>query len=243
MGDMDKEFRMTTASRRITLGLLAAAALLLSSCVSVNNLESFDFRGARLASEMAAPPEPRMNVSYDVTMDSRDPFYSALSIMSNVAKASQAGKAEEAMRAALAEVDVPSLVEREATAACARALRVEEMSSVRDADYILSYEIEDWGIDARSYRTAVSLRMHVTVSLHQAWSDSLVWRRSVTVEESASPDMFGLPQVIGTMITTNTLSQMTEEEIARGFTDLSRHIARRVARELGNDLDSARRGW
>ncbi len=234
---------METGMRKMVFAALAAGALLLTSCASVNNLDGYDFHGARIASEMADPPEPRVDVDYDVGMRSHDPFFSAFSIIANVAMASQAGHAEGVMRAALSEVDVPALVEREATAACIRALRAEEESSRHGADYILSFEIDDWGLDAHSYRTAVSLRMHVTASLREIGSDTLVWRGDVTVDEQASPDMFGLPQVVGTLMTANTLSELTAEELTRGFNDLARHAARKVSRLLEDDLDSARGDW
>ncbi len=62
----------------------------MAGCATVNRLDPNVFRGARLSAAMQAPPEPRMQVSYDLTIDSRRPVLSALSVLTNLAKASQA---------------------------------------------------------------------------------------------------------------------------------------------------------
>ena len=48
-------------------------------------------------------------------------------------------------------------------------------------------------------------------------TDDLVWRRTLSVSQPASPQIFGLGQIIGNMVTATTLSNMTTEELASGF--------------------------
>lgn len=227
---------------------LAAASLLLGSCMTVNHLDRFDFEGTRLAVDMRTPPEPRLRIDYDVTLDSHNAIYSALSLMSNLAKANQAAQVRETMRAALMEVDVPEIVRTQTFAACAQSLGAQQASSRRDSDYVLAIRIDEWGIEARSPVSAVSLRMKLVATIYptgvgrSASDDDLAWRREVTVDEPADPQMFGIGSIIGNMVTATVLSNMTEEDLVRGFRELGSLTARRVALILEQDLDRARYG-
>jgi len=233
---------MVSVAKKTALVGLAAAAVLLSSCMTVNRLDSYYFVGSRLAVDMRTPPEPRLNVDYNVTMDSHSPVISALSFMSNVAKASQANRAREVMREALMDVDVPEIIRSESFSACAASLGAEQVSSKRRADYVLSLHIEEWGIEARSPISAVSLRIRVVASLYPAAAGELAWRREVTVDQPADAEMFGIGEILGNMVTATVLYNMTEEELARGFRQLASRTAKRVAMALERDLDRARFG-
>ena len=217
-------------------------ALILASCQTVNKLDTANFEGATLAANMQSPPAPRLDIRYDVTLDSHNPVYSALSVMTNLAKAGQAQKAENAMREALSSVDVPSLILDKAYVACASALRAHYEEQGMRADYLLLLSIHDWGIEATSPGTAVSLHIRLTASLLRNHGGELVWRRNFTVNDPASPDMFGLGQIVGNMVTATVLSNMTAQQMADGFEELARRSARSVAKHLQNDLYSARYG-
>jgi ABC-type uncharacterized transport system auxiliary subunit len=230
-----------TAARRACLAAVAAAFLLLGGCMSVNHLDLYDFEGARLAVDMETPPEPQLRIDYNIQMNG-SPVMDALSVMSNLAKANQAARARELMRAALMGVDVPGIVRSESFRACASSLGTETVDSVRMADYVLALRIKEWGIEARSPVSAVSLHMKLLVSLYPRKGDELAWRRMITVDEPADPEMFGVGNIIGNMVTATVLSNMTEEDLARGFKELGSLTARRVAYELEGDLDRARFG-
>ena len=221
---------------------LTTAALLLSSCITVNHLDRYNFEASRLAVDMRTPPEPQLNVDYNVSMDSHSAIISALSVMSNLAKANQANRAREVMRAALMDVDVPEIIRAESFAACSASLGAEQVSSKRRADYVLSISMEEWGIDARSPFSAVSLRIRLVASLYPIFGGELAWRREVTVDQPADPEMFGIGNIIGNMVTATVLYNMTEEDLARGFKELASRTAKRVALQLEQDLDRARFG-
>jgi hypothetical protein len=237
-----KEHGMKSVTKKATLVGLAAAALLLSSCATVNHLDMYDFENARLAVEMRTPPEPRLRIDYDISTDSHSAFITALSVMSNLAKANQANQAREKMRAALMDVDVPEIIRAESFSACAASLGAEQVSTKRRADYILSISMEEWGIDARSPFSAVSLRIRLVASLSPVTGHELAWRREVTVDQPADPEMFGIGNIIGNMVTATVLYNMTEDDLARGFKELASQTAKRVGLELERDLDRARFG-
>jgi hypothetical protein len=237
-----KEHGMESVMKKATLVGLAAAALLLSSCTTINRLDQYSFEASRLAVEMRTPPEPRLNVDYDISTDSHSAVITALSLMSNLAKANQANRAREVMRAALMDVDVPEIIRAESFSACAASLGAEQVSSKRGADYVLSISMEEWGIDARSPFSAVSLRIRLVASIYPVAINELAWRREVTVDQPADPEMFGIGNIVGNMVTATVLYNMTEDDLARGFTELASLAAKRVALVLERDLDRARFG-
>ena len=229
---------------RIALAAATCAASLLAvSCSSVNHLDGYSFSGARLGAEVVKVSEPRMEVSFpDTHPRYGDVLGTALHVLTGIALANQASRVDDTMRAALQEADMPGLVRAEALRACSRALGAEPQESTGSADYVLSLELDDWGISARSGSGGISLRMNVTATLYHSLG-GVVWRRVVSIEEPARPDMFGIPGIIGDMVTTTELSEMTDMDIVRGFTELARHVARRTSRLLEDDLDDARDRW
>ncbi len=231
---------MKTVLKMTVVAAGIAASVLLASCASMNRLDAYDFRGAQLAVDMPMPPAPRLDVQYDVTLDGHNLVFSALSVMTNLAKANQAQQAENAMREGLASIDVPGMIRDETFTACATALGAESAGSLRDANYVLSLDITDWGMEARTAGTAVSLRIRLVAELHDSMSRDIIWSRDITVEQAASPAMFGLGQIVGNMVSATVFSDLTPDELAAGFSQLARETARKVARVLSRDIERAR---
>jgi ABC-type uncharacterized transport system auxiliary subunit len=218
---------------------VCALALALASCAT-NNLATYQFEGTTLASEMMVPPPPRMDIRYDVTLDPHNVVYSSLSILTNIAKAAQGQKAEQAMRDALSFVDVPGIILSESSAACVAALGTAAEERRSQADYVLTLSIQDWGIEAPSAWSAVTLKVRMTAQISDRRTDDLVWRRTLHVSQPASAQLFGLGQVVGNMVTATVLSNMTADELESGFGELARQTAGTVARLLERDLYKAR---
>ncbi len=225
------------ATRNAVLALAAAAALVLASCTTVSHLESYHLYGSALAAQLLTPPEPTVDVRYDVTLDSHNPVYSALSVGTNLAKASQANKADQAMREALTSVDVPGIVLEQAYSTCVSALQAERHDAVQGADFRLVIDIRQYGIQARSATGNVYLHMALTASIFQVGTGDLVWRRGITINDAANPQMFGLGDIVGNMVTTEALSNLTPDQLATGFKNLAIESGKTVARALERDLN------
>lgn len=236
----DKEREMKQIAVKIASGVLIAAALGLAGCASTNRLGDYDFRGATLSTEMRVPPEPQLDIDYNVNIDPGNAVFSGLSILTNLAKANQANKAEAAMRDALVVVDVPEIIRQETGNACSSVLETVQNDSPFSSDFRLLLDIHDWGIDARGYGSSASLHMRLTASLYRTASSELLWTRTVTVDQAATPAMFGLGQIVGDMVTAGALAEMTPSDLAAGFTELAREAARSMVRRLERDLDASR---
>ena len=217
-----------------------AAACLLAACTTVNKLDKYPLRDASLAVDMAPAPDPSLDVNYDLTLNSHDPVGSVISLGTNIAKAAEAGQAEDRMRTALESVDVPAIVRGEAWEACASALGARKEEDRYNADYLLDLSITHFGIDTQAPWGAVQLRVQLTASLYYNESSELVWRREIDVHEPASPSMFGLGRLFGNLVTTGVLANLTTDQLAAGFAELARSSAREVGRTLHDDLFAVR---
>ncbi len=217
----------------------AALAVALASCATVSKLHPAELVGARLAAQMTPAPQPRVHVAYDVTLSSRNPIFSALSVMTNLAKAAQAQKADQAMREALDGVDVPAVILAESSSACATALGASEASSRSESDLVLMLHIHDWGIEADSPASSVDLHMSITAGLYRSIDNELLWQRRITVNQPASPAMFGAGQIVGNMITATALYEMSADELSAGFREMARETSRAIVRALQREIDRA----
>jgi ABC-type uncharacterized transport system auxiliary subunit len=223
-------------------GLALAAALVLASCATTNRLYMYNFEGARLASEMRTPPPPRLDIRYNVTLDHNNVLFSSLSVLTNIAKAAQGEKAEQAMRDALAAVDVPGIILVESSAACGAALGTTAEERRSQADYLLILDIREWGIEADSPGSAVKLRVQLTARIVDRRTDETAWRRTLSVAQPASPEVFGFGGIVGNMVTATVLSNMNVDDLEAGFAELARETAAVIARNLQRDLDRVRFG-
>ena len=183
-----------------------------------------------MAAEMRLPPEPKMDVNYQVKIDFSNPIGTALNVGSNIAKAANANRVDSLMRDALQVVDVPGMVRDESYSTSLTVLGAQEEEDPLAADYLLDFDIHKWGIDAGSWTSAVSLRMKLTAILYSNAEKTIVWRRDIEVERDATPEMFGLDSTIGNFVTTAALASLSEEDLQNGFDQLalvhgSHHLA------------------
>ncbi len=250
-----RKFRLAVAAMA-TVAVLATIA----SCATVNRLGEFDFQGRTLAVEMRLPPEPEMDIHYNVRVDFHDPIATAFNVGSTIAKAANAERVDQLMRDALQVVDVPAIVRDESYTTCLSVLGAEQEDDPGSAEYLLDLDIHRYGVHAGSWNSAVSLRIRLTASLYRLQAESvrrtrragtpapasdngenaLVWRRDIEVERMATPAMFGLDATIGNFVSTAALASLDEEALGDGFDQLARDTALSVARTLQDDLFDAR---
>lgn len=232
-----------TRSAVSTLIIGIAAAALLASCATVNHLDRIRLDNPRLAAVLQPPPPPTLDAWYDLSIDTHDPIGTVLRVGSSIVKAAEAEKAGERMREALGRVDVPEVVFEESSARCVRALGADRVGEARDADVVLELEIEDYGINAPSWGSAVSLEIATTVRLYERRTRDLLWRRHITVTQRASPEVFGLPGAAESIFTAAMLASLSTEEMVRGFSSLAQFAARVIGDTLERDVWKAGGGW
>jgi hypothetical protein len=220
----------------VVVAAASAAVLLLASCQTVNRLDRYRVEGSTLAADMRQPPRAELGVDYNITIDSKNPIGTALSVGTSLLKASEAEKAEANMRLALDSVDVPAIVLRETAKSAARALNADLVEPSQRPDLLLDLDIREYGIEAPSWGSAVSLHMRIVATLYHQKSRDMIWRRAITVDDPASPQMFGVNNVVGDIVTAGVLSSLTVEELEEGFRTLALESARSLGRRLEKDF-------
>jgi len=226
-------------TRNIALIIGVVGSLLLASCVTVDELEPNSLRGERMTAYLMLPPQPEVSVSYDLTFDPDNPVKTVVSIGTNLAKSSAAAAAEDRMRSALASVDVPARILELSYAQCADSLGAIRVYHSKDtkaaqAPYAFVLDIRSYGIDAASH--SGNVRFHVSLVASIRGPDELIWRRSISTDESVHPAVFGLPDEVGSVLTVGVLASLSEDEMRAGFERLIDETARNIARKLDRDL-------
>ncbi len=223
----------------VLISLAVASLLVFSSCATTNHLADYRFGGTSVAGTLRTPPEPQLDGNYNVTVDMKNPVLTFASVATNLAKANQLEKVKDKMYAALQQVDVPSVVFEETYDRCAVSLASEKVQSVRDADYIFDLEIRKYGLDAPSHGTAVKIEIETTARIYATGDRRLIWERRVSVSEPLSAEVFGLHNVIDTVITTAVIANLTEEQLVTGFDEAARRVAYKIANKLEDDFYKA----
>jgi hypothetical protein len=218
---------------------LLALSLVLVSCQTVNKFNDFNVQNTTMAFDLKTPPAATFKINYKVTLDSHNPVGSALSIGTSIVKANEAANAEDRMRQALGSVNVPEILLQEAEGACTAALDVQVDPEIQSADFQLALDIHEYGLEADSPWQGVRLNLRVTASLYHNQSRELVWRRVFSVHQSASPQMFGVPSPVGDIMTAAALSELSTEDLSRGFNALAVDTARSIAHRMEDDFYKA----
>jgi len=216
-----------------------AVTLLLGSCATVNHLDEYRFGGTGIAGTMRTPPEPEIDGNYDVTVDMENPVLTFASVATNLAKANQLAKVEDKMYSALEQVDVPQIIFDETYERCAVTLASEKRQYVKDADYVFDLEIRDYGLSADSYGTTVRIEIATTARLYSTADRRLIWERRVSVSDPLSAEVFGLHDVLDTVISTAVIANLTEEQLVKGFSESARRISYKIANKLEDDIYDA----
>lgn len=204
-------------------------------CYTINKLEGHGFGDRSVAAVMIPPPPPMVFSEIDLYTESDHIVAKILKIGTAVAKEVEAGKAQARLRDALSEVDIPETIRLEILWNGADHLHYEPVDDERVADYYYVVKIQRYGIAAPSWFADVHFLIDLRVRLMDARTEKLIWRRKVVVREPVSFSLFGANAFVGDIISASALADLSEEELAVGFENLSAFAAGRVADILFED--------
>ncbi len=222
------------------LSVAAAALIFLSSCVTVNRLDEFTLSGSSMAPRIYTPPFAEVNLQRGTIPGSENSTLLAIvEIGANVAVGVQEQKLEERLNSILRGEDLEVALETEFVPETAVTLDAMTISSTSRADYLLDVEVREYGIyTSGGVYLNISLEARI---IHNA-SGEIVWRRRLSVDEAASPSLFGINEYVGTAINVATLDAMSDEELRDGFRRLSERAAFNLSERFRRDYYKALRG-
>ena len=223
--------------------LIAVPALLvvlLASCASTRHLDTVELERSTLKIDVRGETAARVDADYHVKVDADDPLGTMISVGTSFAKATQVQQVRGRLERATEDLDLAQIVEEGLSEFFTSEFGAQMVQQATAADYLLIVEVQDYGIEAGSWSSAVEMRVEVLCKLFRTDDGRRVWRNRVSVSQEASPAFFGLSGVAGNVVSAGVLSELTEEEIARGMERLSRRIALEIAYEFEDDFYRAR---
>ncbi len=220
--------------------LIGIAILMGLNCGSSNRLMEYDFREHTAAAMMAVPPPPEIFTDSFFMVDEGNLLATAIRIGTTIAKEVEVAETQRKLDQAMEEVDVPEIIRLEALHQCAKTLRAQPVDDENNSDFLFDFQIQNYGIDAKSWSASVHFKIDVKVFLLDNENNTEIWHKRVRERMPISRELFGLPDAAGDIITAVALSNLTAEQMADGFEHLAQYTADRVARRLQSDLAKAR---
>jgi hypothetical protein len=211
-------------------------SILLAACVTVNRLDEFKLEDRTAAAVILSPPRAEVFTNFSFWIDPNDPNGSALRVGSGLIREAEAKKAQERMDKALEKVDLIEVIRVRTLEGGAEIMRCRTIRRTDKADLLFDIEIREYGIDARSGGAGLDFRMNVQMELLDTRERSTVWRRRIRQTTPLSPLVFGLGDAVGNVLTAVALSQLTEDQMARGFERLAENAADRIVSKLHRDF-------
>jgi hypothetical protein len=224
------------------VGLLLAAGSLqfVLGCATTNQLGNYVFPDHTVSAVMSAPRRAEVFTNRGIWINRGDIVGSVLRAGTQIAVEEEARKVRDRMEVALAQVDIPATLKEQVLAEGADVLECRPVERLDRSDFFFDMEIRRYGIDAESPYERVQFVMDIRVSLRDTDTGRRIWTAWVNEREGVSPAIFGLGEVTGNVVSIVTLSELTEEQIARGVTRLADDAAARVVDRLQRDYLESR---
>lgn len=217
-------------------GLLITA--ILSGCSS-NRLHEYTLQHNRAAAVMAPAPRAEVFTFGEIDLGG-NPLRALVRAGTTIAKEIQAGEAQKKLDAAMDSVDIPEIIRFETLEGCCRHLEMRTVEDRESADFVYLLRIKRYGIDAESWNAQVDFRIDVHVRMIDNASKRKVWERTIRERMPVSRSIFGFNDLVGDVLTASALSELSETEMAQGFTHLAGYAAGRISDRIFDDFIKSR---
>ncbi|UCF78228.1 MAG: hypothetical protein JSW03_08995, partial [Candidatus Eiseniibacteriota bacterium] len=154
-------------------------------------------------------------------------------------KGVEARKTQERLDEAMEYVDIPEHIRRQTLQTCSEYLHFQPTEEAREADFVFMMNIDEYGIAAESWDSSVQFRIKLRVRLVDNKENIEVWKKTIKEEQPVSRGVFGLGGVAADVITAMTLSELSEEEMIEGFSQLADFVSDRIAERIQRDFIKA----
>lgn len=232
-----------SATRRISaLVVLAAVLVAASGCGPSSRLREVSLDGRRVAVTAAIPPTPRVQAGspLEAGIDLYDPLGTAVRVGTAVEKRRQARRAQTRLDSVVARVDVADRVARQVLAGSATVLGFAPAARPSAADYVLDLRVEDYALVADSFEGATFFVLLGEMRLLDARSGVELWHTELEEREVLDRAFFGMPAVVGNVVTGRALASLSPEEMATGLARLADLASERIIDRLARDYVRSR---
>jgi hypothetical protein len=236
---------MFRAQRHAPLAAVLIVTGALGGCSSSNRLREVDLTDRRVAVLAAIPPQPRVQSGDpgEAAVNPYDPIGTAARVATAAAKYREAREAQARLDSAASMVDVADRIARRVLAQSATLTGFRPVSRPDEAEYHLDLQVADYALVADSREGATYFAIEGRVRLLDAHNGRVLWTRRLREREVLDGSVFGLPTVVGNVVTARALARLTEEEMARGLERLADLTADRIMRRLHEDYRDTREAF
>jgi hypothetical protein len=212
--------------------LVAIGSVLVSSCASTGRLGRYELQGRSLAAVMRAPPRAEVFAGSAVWIDTHDVVGTALRAGTAIAKQLQAQEVRDLMRDAMARAQIPEQVRQRTLEKGSQVLQCDPVQQFQQSEVFFDLRIRRYGIDAGSPFADVRFMIDIMARLRDARTGDKIWKTSFRESESISPEVFGLGDIAGNIVSIAVLAELSADEIANGLQRLADNAADRVCGRL-----------
>jgi hypothetical protein len=220
--------------------LLLATALATSGCAHAGRLSEYDFSGRTLAVVAEVPSRPYVDTGPDVDLTGMSAVGALIKVGTSIYKDSQAGRLQARLDSASVGLDLADRIAGGVLERSARYLGARAVDDSRDADFQLEVGIEEYGVDAREWDDGARFRVKARMLLLDR-EGRQVWERSVDEEEPVTRGWFDAGSAAADVVTGRALGQLSVRELQDALNDVADHAADRLAEELREGAEKARR--
>ena len=234
-------FRPSPRPALLGLTVLVLAAVQ-TGCGPSNRLREVDLAGRRVAIVAAIPPHPRVQAGSpaEAGINPYDPIGSILRVGTALDKRREARRAQVRLDSVVARVDVADRIARSVLVRAADVLRVVPEGQPDGSDFVLDLRVADYALVADSFEGDTYFVLVGEMVLRDAATGRELWQADIREREVLAGSLFGLPAVIGNVVTGRALARLSPDEMATGLTRLADDVARRLADRLEDDYRRSR---
>lgn len=221
---------------------LSMAFLLMMGCGSTNQLQQYDFDGARIAVVAAIPPHPTVfsDLFFDARVNPDDPLGSVFRAGTALAKQGQVRAAQTRMDSALRHIDIAERIAEDALVGGAPYLGYRPENNLDRADYILDLRVENYGLVADSWDAVVHFEIDAELLLVDRRTRQVIWKKHLRSTEPLSAAPLGLGTTFGNVFTASALAGLSVEEMVDALDHLAAFTANRFVAVLRHDFYESR---
>lgn len=208
---------------------LLFALLLLLNCASSNMLREYSFEGKTVSDRVSAPFVRTIIINPYLLISSDNEVGSAARIGTKLIDTTETELARSRIDSAAAMINIPGRFGDEVANGIAGQLKLYRIIDKESTDFALELEIEEFGIDARSWTSTLFFVIKVKAILSDNRFRKNIWE---TTEYFHEPVTFGLNEKSVTAISLAEVSSVNITAALESFTD---NAAARIVEKLKID--------
>ena len=227
--------------KTLQLLLIVVLCLNLIECSSYKKLINYTFKDHTVSAIVTAAPWADVFTDSYIHIDKDNLFRTFLNIGTTIVKEVEAEKVKTLLDSAMKQVNVPERIRNRTLERGADYLHYRPIKEHNKADYLFDICITNYGIDAKSWDAGIYFKIDVKINLIDNKTGVLIWKKRINERKPISRTIFSLAgTTTDNVITAIMLSNLSVEEMIKGFQYMADYTADRIVQKLQKDFAKSR---